>query len=83
MSLSSYVSKIFWTCNLLGLPCYSYKHFGRVIAPTLMDLQECEELPKKNASNWATDAYGKPYCTRLPLSAMKALAYFNIQRGHK
>ena len=48
-----------------------------------MDLQECEELPKKNTSNWATDAYGKPYCTRLPLSAMKALAYFNIQRGQK
>ena len=58
----------------LGIPCHSYKHFGRFIAPILMDLQECEELAKRNAGNLASDIYGKSYCTKLPLSAIRALA---------
>ena len=81
MSSTSYVSKISCTCEFLELPCNNYKHFGRVIAPALMDLFECEELSKRNVGNWATDVYGKSYCTKLLLSAMRALAGFNIQRG--
>ena len=81
MSSSSYVSKISCTYEFLGLACNNYKHFGRVIAPALMDLFECEELSKRNVGNWATDVYGKSYCTKLPLSIMKALADFNVPRG--
>ena len=46
-----------------------------------MDLQECEELSKRNVGNWATDVLRKYYCTKLPLSTMRALAGFNVQRG--
>ena len=81
ISSSSYISKISCTCEFLGLPCNCYKHIGRVIAPALMDLQEYEELSKRNVGNWATDVYGKYYCTKLPLSAMRALAGVNVQRG--
>ena len=81
MSSTSYVSKISCTCEHLGLACDKYKHIGRVIAPALMDFHECEELSKRNVGNWATDVYGTSYCTKLPLSAMRALAGFNVQRG--
>ena len=81
MSSSSYVSKTSCTCESLGLACNNYKHFGRVIAPALMDLHDCEELSKRNVGNWATDVYGKSYCTKLPLSAMRTLAGFDVQRG--
>ena len=81
MYSSSYVSKIACTCESLELACNSYKHFGRVVAPALMDLHECEELSKRKVCNWATDVYGKSYCTKLPLSVMRALVGFNVQRG--
>ena len=61
--------------------CVYQSHIGRGIAPGLLEVEEVDGVDRRAIGNWTTDVFGTHYDTKLPLTAMRAMAGFDSRRG--
>ena len=60
-----FVKRIKATCKTRRFESHTWIHFGRKIAPTMMDLEEVSELDKMSLDNCANDVFGEFYSSKL------------------
>ena len=68
-------------CKSLDIESKNWLHFGRKIAPAILDLEEVSNLDKRALGNWSTDIFVEVYSSKLPLVAMRVMTGFNKSSG--
>ena len=82
MTDGTFRKKLVKTFKDLGIDANKITHFGRDVAPAIMDMREVVTDDQKNIGNWSGDVFQNVYSTNLPLPAMRALAGYDIRRGY-
>ena len=57
----------------LGIYTKKKQHYGRTVAPAIMDMEEVSGLDQRNIGNWAADVFQSRYSKNLPLGALRVL----------
>ena len=65
MAVGVYTRKLEACFKALGIMSQKVTHFGRGIAPAIMEQEEVCGMDQKNG-NWGHDVYQKYYSTKLP-----------------
>ena len=58
-----------------------YLHFGRMMAPYVMEVQEVSRMDKSEAGNWSPDVFDRVYSGGLNFASMRVLADFPYEKG--
>ena len=82
MTAGTYSKKFTAALKELGIDISKITHFGRDVAPALMDMLEVISDQQKNIGNWANDVFFNIYNTKLPMAAMRALSGYDPRRGY-
>ena len=82
MTAGTYTKKFTTALKELWIDTSKITHFGRDVAPAIMDILEVISDQQKNIGNWANNGFFNIYNTKLPLAAMRALSGYDTRRGY-
>jgi hypothetical protein len=81
MDSKGYAELIRKICRELELPTTHFLHIGRVVGPTVLELEEIRGDDIRQLGNWDLCVQETTYSAKLPLKAIKPAAGFPTEKG--
>jgi hypothetical protein len=66
----------------LGIHSNHWLHFGRVMGPLALQLEELEDLITKAMGNWDPSVFDSRYSCKIPMKGLRVAAGFPQEQGH-
>jgi hypothetical protein len=81
----TYTSYTKWQKRLferLGIRSNHWLHFGRIMGPLALQLEELDDLITKALGNWDPCVFDSRYSSKIPMKGLRVAAGFPQEQGH-